>query len=675
MAIATRGSLDWVALSKSTINFSVELLARFSGARVEALTIAVGQALFTQFNVPADAQTRLQRCVSHLRAFSTASDLLWFGVGYKHLVRTLLETERGSSLVAFSSCLMVSYKNEYTAAVLKSLCHRSSMPDNLTPALSQWGALAELCAPAVTASQFPVLVEGFSRLLISRTVIRRPENVLATSPDELATALLELAPLSLGQIASVTMVGRADCAWLAALGVWLFSLRVEIVDYQGNALYQSQDASHHAAADSYQLTIIRLDDSQSSIPQVLTRSRTHLVPPGDLSLFLKTEQSYHFIPGRSEWNTWLTDALDSSFEKLLDPEIIPLFAQVLYSGLYVSDIDPSSLRINPWGRGFFSEGHLQHQQRFSTMLRFAAARLPELAALEKYGRDHISDLAEKEQRREKLPFDVTFRGHFGRAPTSFRDRLVAAKYSDALVDSCLCPQCLFSNSGLSPSKKAEKTDYLCLSKVSVAIFGLLWLISCLDIDDRLRPSSHALRDRCHVLTSVREIREMRLSVMMRDVGFLFSGCETDLRLDVSARSTQGVCVYLPSLEHPSTDAMGQLRLRVVPGHIEWRGKIFGDINENDNPFLRCKARDPSLERPDGDRTTSVLTTLGARPSLQIMMEETLVAASLKAMLVVIPEGKSPVHWNYLYRPHLAGETQAQPQSSCMLWGLTDFVTI
>ena len=666
MAITTQGQINWVSLSKSTLNFSIELLARFSRAGVEALTIAVGQALFKQFNVPADAQIRLQRSVSHLKAFSSVSDLLWFGVGYKHLMRTLLETEEGSSLVAVSSCLTVSYKSEYTAAVLKALCHKSSIPDSFTPSLSQWGAIANLCSPAVNASQFPLLVDGFSRLLIDRITTTRPDDVLATSPDDLATALLELAPLTLGQVANLTMVGKADCAWLAALAVWLFSLRVEIIDHRGNVLYQSQDTAHHAGPKNFQLTIIRFEDGQSSFPQALTHSRTHLVPPGNLSFKRKTEQYYQFVPGRSEWNTLLTDAFDSSFKKLLEPETIPLFAQVLYSGLYVGETYPSLLCMNPWGRRLFIKGDLQHQQRFLTMLRFAAARLPELASLEKFGRDHILELADKEQRRDKLPYNVSFRDRFGHEVKGYRDRLTAARFADALVDACSCRQCKISDLGLSPLEIKE-TDHLCLSQISIAIFGLIWQISWLDIDDTLRPTSHALRERYSVLLSAHDIRRMR-SPFMSDVVFLFSGHTTNRITNLSAYSSEGVCVYLPSLEHPSTDLVSQLRLRVVSGQIEWGGKIFGSITEDSNSWLRSRDVDPSLERPDGDRTTDVMTTLGANPSVQIVIEETLATANLSATFVVIPEGKSQVHWNYLYRPCLQSEAQVQPRSSCELSG-------
>ena len=672
MALTTRGSIDWVAFSKSTINFSVEFLARFSRAGVEALAIAVGQALFSQFDVPADAQMRLHNSVSQLKAFSSASDLLWLGVGFKHPMRMLLDTEQGCSLVAVSACLMVSYKNTYAAAVLKSLCHRSSLPDNLTPSLSQWGAMADLCAPSVLASKFPVLVEGFSRLLIKKSVIRMPDNVLATTPDELAIALLELAPLSRGQAASITMVGKADCAWLAALAVWLFSLRVEIVDQEGKALYQTQDTTF-PASNSFQLTIIRLEDDQSSIPKALTRSRTHLVTPGDLSFKAKTEQSDPFLPGCSEWNTVLQHAFNSSFEKLLESEAIPLFAQLLYSGLHVTNTDPGYFRLNPWGGGLFSEGPEQHQQRFMTMLRFAVARLPELATLEAYARDHILDLEYKEQCREKLPRGVDFERHFGRRKIGIRDKLAGARFSDALVDVCLCPQCEVPDSSASSSLATGSQDrnFLCLSRVSVAIFGLIWQLSWFDIDEKLRPSPHTLRDRLVLAleTPAYKIRYMANKNLMRDALALFSGLyQAEWIGTHSAYSRQGICVYLSSLEHPNTDVLGQLRIRVVPGQIEWREKIFAAITENDNHWMRCYPSDPSLERIDGERTMGIIKTLGADASLQIVVEEMLTSATICATLAVIPEGKSQVHWNYLYRPCLGDEVHVEPTSACMLSG-------
>lgn len=145
-----------------------------------------------------------------------------------------METEQGATLDAVSSCLMVSYDSQFSATVLKTLCDQCSMPDSLTPSLSQWCAFVKLCAPAVTASQFPILVEGFSRLLMTDANKKEPSEIAATAPSQLAAALLELAQLSKRKVASVTLMGNADCGWLAALAEWLFSLQIEIIDHAGN---------------------------------------------------------------------------------------------------------------------------------------------------------------------------------------------------------------------------------------------------------------------------------------------------------------------------------------------------------------------------------------------------------------------------------------------------------
>lgn len=97
---------------------------------------------------------------------------------------------------------------------------------------------------------------------------------------------------STGKVANVTLMGNADCGWLAALAEWLFSLRVEIIDHTGNPLYQSKGGSH-ANTGSFQLTIIRLEDGQTCALQSLLHSRTHLIAPGDL--LSTSEQKLHII--------------------------------------------------------------------------------------------------------------------------------------------------------------------------------------------------------------------------------------------------------------------------------------------------------------------------------------------------------------------------------------------
>ena len=63
----------------------------------------------------------------------------------------------------------------------------------------------------------------------------------ATSPAALSNAILGLGKVSNGAIASATFVGGVDCAWLAAVAEWLFSLRVEVIDANGGCRYRKFD--------------------------------------------------------------------------------------------------------------------------------------------------------------------------------------------------------------------------------------------------------------------------------------------------------------------------------------------------------------------------------------------------------------------------------------------------
>lgn len=667
-----QGSIDWVALSKTTVNFSVELLARYTRAGVEPLTIAIGQALFMKSRLPTDAQRRLDLSVSKLKAYSSAANALWFGIGFKHLIRSLMETEQGAALVAVSSGLVVSYSCEFSAAVLKALCDKSLLPEKLTPALSQWGSLVKLCTPAVIASQFPILVEGFSRLLMSDAEKRAPREVVATSPSELGAAILELVQLSTGQIANLTLTGNSDCGWLAALAEWLFSLQVEIVDESGNTLYQSKGRSHNQDFTSYHLTIVRLEDGQSSIRQSMLHSRTHLVPPGNLGFNLRTETPYHhFYQGRSEWSNILTDTFGSSFHQLLKPRIIPLFAQVLYSALFVDGEESGMSRMNPWEDVLFKHDSRQHRRRFGQMLDFAAARLPELIEVKKYGQDHAWELDDLDQNRVKIPWSSdrssldSFKMHFDRSAETVEDKLTAAGYSTALVDACSCGECkAVRQARFSPSTLYIPFDsHQCLCRIAITIFEFIWFLSWLDIDDNVRPSSNGLLSLYSpIFNPPRKVRtgcfkEGAFAQVIR----LLTGFGAQVFQNPSAVSIHGLCVYRPALEDPNQGVGSQLRTRVVPGQIERHDKIYYQLDERSNPWLTYQPN----EAFGIELTTSVLQMLGARPQLQVAVEETIENASLNTKLVAVSGNNTPMHWNSLFRPSLgSGDDRVPYQNLC-----------
>lgn len=98
---AQQGTVDWTAISRSTFTFSVEVMSRFSKAGVEMITCAMGQAMCSQFNVPPEGQKRITDAISKLKAYSSYGQVLWFGFGVKHIVRSLCETKQGATYAAY----------------------------------------------------------------------------------------------------------------------------------------------------------------------------------------------------------------------------------------------------------------------------------------------------------------------------------------------------------------------------------------------------------------------------------------------------------------------------------------------------------------------------------------------------------------------------------------------
>lgn len=629
--LVTQGALDWVALSKKTVSVSVEVLARYSSAGVEPLTIAIGQALFAQFNVPANAQRKVELSVCKLKAFSSAANALWFGIGFKHLIRTLMETEQGINLVAISSSLMISYDREFSATVLKELCDKSATPELLTPAPSQWAAFVNLCAPVVVASQFPILVEGFSRLLMNKANKKSPTKVVATSPSELAAAMLELAQLSTRKLANLTLIGNADCGWLAALAEWLFLLRVEIVDANGNPLYQSQGEGREDIG-SFHLTIVRLEDGRPTSRQNMLHSRTQLVPPGDLGFDLRPHDL--FYRGRSEWCSILNDTFGSFFKRLLEPDTIPLFAQVLYSGLRVEGKDHKFYQLYLQRGTSFGNNSIKRQIRFMQRLSCAAARLPELTEVEAYTKGHAAELDGLDKDQPYGDDELISRS------SGLKRTLIMGRYSLALLHKCSCRDCQVH----SPQQvDASLQPHQCLSRIAISIIEFIKSLSWLDIDDTIRPSSHGLVSLCfeeHIFNRnlmYKQGQTFRFLIQIL-TGFRVRGYE-----ETSAASVHGLCIYRSCLMNPNGEVEGQLRMRVVPGQIERNGKIYGYVKDGTDPWLRKNAMDFGENQTSPDTLImSGINILGAYPPLQIAIEETFDVTSLNAKFIVLPQTRTQI---------------------------------
>ena len=126
-----QGQIDWTALSKSTIGFTVDTISRLSKAGVEALTIYAATAMFRQSNIGELGEQRVLEALQLSRAFASYNNALWFGFGVKHLARSLAESREGvfceeSALALPKSTVLLlpqkSYGNCSIYLVLLSTC-------------------------------------------------------------------------------------------------------------------------------------------------------------------------------------------------------------------------------------------------------------------------------------------------------------------------------------------------------------------------------------------------------------------------------------------------------------------------------------------------------------------------------------------------------------------------
>ncbi len=569
-AFAQQGTLDWTALSRSSFTFSVEVMSRFSKAGVEMITCAMGQAMCSQFSVPPEGQKRVTDAISKLKAYSSYGQLLWFGFGVKHIIRSLCETKQGATCAALCACLRVSYSTEMSARVLSLLCDQLLPSDGLSPALAQWGALIDVCSGALSPSKFPVMVDGFCRLALADPR-RRSYRYNATTVDALAHALAELSKVSSGSVSSITFEGGYDCGWIAAVAEWLLCLKVKVLTEDGSCQYW-QDGSH--TNGSAQVIIIFKTDTYDSdlteIKELRVINRSFRLPcNGEVKLVNRSSDGGEvFGMGRSSWSTILEDTFGSAFKLLLSPNLIDIFAKLLLSGV---NARPSLMSeaggemIHPWMRSFSNPAASRERAFFLAI----ANRLPELTPL----LDALEHL-EKSVGAAAGPDGNPFR------------------------NLCGCELC-----GRSRPRDRTPRDLtrviprkICRYHVGLTLLTLIWLLARIDVDETLQPAS----------TGLFMLYEY---VVTNDINFLtkpicFIKCESpgwDADLDCTYRRTfelltglpshknlhklgaasatchGGICIWLPALENPLYDPSKQMALRVVPGRVSFRDRLYTEI--------------------------------------------------------------------------------------------------
>ena len=627
---AQQGTVDWTALSRSSFTFSVEVMSRFSKAGVEMITCAMGQAMSSQFNVPPEGQKRVTDAISKLKAYSSYGQVLWFGFGVKHIVRSLCETKQGATCAALCACLRVSYSTEMSARVLSVLCDQMLPSDGLSPALPQWAALIDVCSGTLSPSKFPAMVDGFCRLAFAPRLPLKYHK--ATTADALARALAELSKVSNGSVSSITFEGGYDCGWVAAVAEWLLCLKVKVLTAEGSCLY-SQNGSH--TNDSAQVVIIFDRDTDDSNPSKTTElrivNRSFRLPcNGEVIYFGPFPDRVEvFGMGRSSWSTILEDTFGSTFKQLLSPNVIEIFARLLLSSVKARPPDERTSSftiaggeiIHPWMHAPSSPAATRERAFFLTIVD----RLPELTPL--------LDVSEQLERS------------VGAAAGPDGDRLWAT--------CCHCESLYSCHSVF---------DHMCLSHVALTLIYLIWLLASIDVDETLQPASTGLlmlydfvqndaNVTCFIISTTRESLSWapNLDDIYRRTFELFTGLPIHKSLHKSGTASAmchgGVCIWLPALEDPLYEPTTQMRLRVVPGMINFRNRLYREMMDMEDDM----EEDHSIRAVDTIMRN--ITTHGTTRGSTLVVRETLDASRLEAS-IELRYRRTPTAFNTYYKVHI-----------------------
>jgi hypothetical protein len=214
--------------------------------------------------IGANGERVLSEAMSTLTAKSCAADLIWFGTGVRHILRELVQTSQGCSLVALCAALTEGHSTTVSALVLYDIAKEIGGPQELQPSLEQWEALVRTAAPAFNATTFGLRVHQIAKFAPSpqiqtgqvpyynknnnnsnsRTINTTPDT---SHPTDLAKVLLSIGQVVQGNLRTVSVQGGCCCSWIAAWSDFVLGLRVLVRDANGIVVFANFNASEASA--------------------------------------------------------------------------------------------------------------------------------------------------------------------------------------------------------------------------------------------------------------------------------------------------------------------------------------------------------------------------------------------------------------------------------------------
>ena len=570
-----QGQVDWVAFGNTIWTASAAVLQRFAASNIQPVTFGAGLALANQFQMSRDGRERMDHTIQSLRGAPGFDKLLWFGFGQQSFVRMMGETQLGLNCVALCSCLAETHSEIHAARVLKDLWELKDFPGEYEPAHSQFLALVKACSGAVSRSGFGQELDAMTR---GGDCGITGHGDLAADTTDLAKALDGLFQMTRNKVETITFVGEKECAFLAAIGRWLFDFTVYIENIEGRLLYRS----HESVTQGNTQILVRY--SSEVRPGSVRQSATYILLSGRSLITDDSQDACRWIL-KVPWESCLQQAYGETFQSL--SALVHIFGSYLGCCARIYEAlargEPNVGVFSRVGFTEFSERGYGHGFIHSTNTIFVeldTAGLNEAmkSSLNKTFEDAVKEVEQDFQR---------------------------------LKNSCSCCICSgyyhIGNPSL-PPEDPEKLRDNCLVVLAMTIRHLISILACTDRDIALPVAVSGLKSfytlyesvyRLWLDKSVPEVMVAALATGLKtkptkeenmskdkstfacelpknpidEIRPLFDGSiwhrrnQSD-RWGTTATAADGVCCYRQSLRSCSSEAQVMRTIYVLPGHIE-----------------------------------------------------------------------------------------------------------
>ncbi|KAL2850251.1 hypothetical protein BJY01DRAFT_245563 [Aspergillus pseudoustus] len=325
VAFAQQGTVDWTSLGRMQFSASIAVLSRLSSAGIESLTLAFGQAMCTRIPLGAHGEKVLMESLTKLKAFSSFGDLVWFGVGVRHVLRDIVQTSEGASLIALCAALSETYSSNVAALILYEMAKELKGSSELSPSLAQWEALIKTSACVFMETTFSRRVETFLNLAGFSGKSFGDDAAFCRynpgHPQDISRSIIALGDIMRRAVEQVTIQGGPAISWLATYASLILGLRVEVT-MDGAPFFTNYDERQATA----QVCLVADNSTQShkSLYQVGTmftvRNGREFIQQvfngfGDTTFGMDQD---HFLGGTVPWDTVITDTFGLAGETLLN---------------------------------------------------------------------------------------------------------------------------------------------------------------------------------------------------------------------------------------------------------------------------------------------------------------------------------------------------------------------